>query len=147
MDVVSKVGMGHHKDGDVGQAEQIFIEVFWYVPIYHWFNEEADVPTDVGKLGQFVLNSSWIYSDPEDCLSRKNYGWGKNFTGTLRQKHASIVLVAVLKVTCKMAIAPHRDTARASLKTIEDYWRWVRVFIKYGYGKNLVNRRIEDLQT
>ena len=39
------------------------------------------------------------------------------------RKYASFVLVAVVKVTCKMAIAPHRDTARASLKTIEDYWR------------------------
>ena len=51
MDVVTKVGVGHHKDGDVGQAEQNFIAGFWYVPIYDGFNKEAYLPTHVGKLG------------------------------------------------------------------------------------------------
>ena len=32
MDVVTEVGVGHHKDGDVGQAEQISIVGFWCVP-------------------------------------------------------------------------------------------------------------------
>ena len=56
------------------------------------------------------------YIPTQKIVCQENiYGRGKNCTGTR--------IVLVVKVTCKMAIAPHRDTARASLKTIEDYWR------------------------
>ena len=62
----------------------------------------------------------------------------------MRRKHASFVLLAVVKVTCKMAIAPHRDTARASLRIIGGRKVCLSNMV---YCDNFVHRRVEDLQT
>ena len=126
VNVVSKVGMGHHKNRDVSQAVHnisrwIFGWWWWmswqkeiwlpstYLP--HFYSDVilicADVvmrgkgkPTDISELCQFVLHCSRINPNPENCLSKKCI------------KH----VFNRRQVTCKTAMAPHKETARASLR-------------------------------
>ena len=84
------------------------------------------------------------YMPTQKIVCQENIDGGKKIVHLNATKHASFVLVAVVKVTCKMAIAPHSDTARASLRIIGGRKVCLSNMV---YGDNLVNRRVEDLQT
>ena len=71
MDVVAKVCVGHHKDGDISQAEQNILISIWVMMIDEVMPAGGHAPADICELCQFVLHCSRINSNPEDCLSNK----------------------------------------------------------------------------
>ena len=77
MDVVTKVGVGHHKDGDVGQAEQNFIAGFWYVPIYDGFIKEACMYLHTSVNWANLSSTAPEYTPTQKIVCQENIDRGK----------------------------------------------------------------------